>query len=351
MDEAAKQAMREHYNQHAVVGRDSREANASRHRGRAYPLKNFHNGVKRALLRRFAAGTASLLDLCCGRGGDLKKWWDVGVQYVCGIDLAEQEVAEAISRYNTMLESNRKRPGGHLMQADFFPYGSLGDKRLEWDRQFEVATCMFAIHYFFVREAAIKMFLTNVAAALQPGGHFIATFPDGKRVLWALKGRPEFRSEMLTLKRCWEGDPRCFGSAYNMAIADTVTEGGDGSLEYLVFFNALLGVARQCGLVPVEAYGDADLDAKFWDEDRGKPVKHFKPPFKAELEGDRSLATASEIFCCVVFRKALPAAGGSRFPATAGGKRPAEAATAGPAGPDAKKPRATGRAPPDYSDL
>ena len=99
-----------------------------------------------------------------------------------------------------------------------------------------------------------------------------------------------------------------------------------------------------------------------FDEDRAKPVKHFKPPFKAELEGDRSLATASEIFCCVVFRKALPAAGGSRFPATAGGKRPseaataggkrpAEAATAGPAGPDAKKPRAAGRAPSDYSDL
>merc|ERR1719321_1412432 len=226
MDKRAVEATRQHYNRHAAPERAQGEALAGRRGGRAYPLKQFHNHVKRLLLRRFARG--ALLDLCCGRGGDLQKWWDAGVRYVLGIDLAELEVEEARRRYAREREK-RSRRGQPVMEAEFFPYAHLGEREMEWDR---------------------------ASAALRPGGIFLATFPDGKRVLAALQGRPSYQSQMLSVRQRWEGPPQCFASPYQVSIADTVTEGeGGGSYEYLVFFNVLQALAKEFGLEALTDYG------------------------------------------------------------------------------------------------
>jgi len=304
MDKRAVEATRQHYNRHAAPERAQGEALAGRRGGRAYPLKQFHNHVKRLLLRRFARG--ALLDLCCGRGGDLQKWWDAGVRYVLGIDLAELEVEEARRRYAREREK-RSRRGQPVMEAEFFPYAHLGEREMEWDRAFDVVSCQFAIHYFFVQERAVRTFLRNASAALRPGGIFLATFPDGKRVLAALQGRPSYQSQMLSVRQRWEGPPQCFASPYQVSIADTVTEGeGGGSYEYLVFFNVLQALAKEFGLEALTDYGaDPELAACFEPADRDKPFKHFYPPFKggAGDARDRSLSQASELFCSVVFRK------------------------------------------------
>jgi hypothetical protein len=124
---------------------------------------------------------------------------------------------------------------------------------------------------------------------------------------------------MLTLEAHWQGGPQCFGSPYICAIGDTVTggthaccswhgtgrlqqarcayawemlctacvlslallptdsplpaclpaclrageKGTQGSLEYLVYTNVLVGVAAQYGLKPVMDYGDPQLAALF----------------------------------------------------------------------------------------
>lgn len=36
-----------------------------------------------------------LLDLACGRGGDMWKWLDAGLSYVKGYDLSPGEISEA----------------------------------------------------------------------------------------------------------------------------------------------------------------------------------------------------------------------------------------------------------------
>ena len=58
----------------------------------AAPLKRYHNKIKRMLIQRFAKDCSALLDLACGRGGDLMKWVDAGVKYVRGYDIAAEEV-------------------------------------------------------------------------------------------------------------------------------------------------------------------------------------------------------------------------------------------------------------------
>jgi 2-polyprenyl-3-methyl-5-hydroxy-6-metoxy-1,4-benzoquinol methylase len=62
----------------------------------AAPLKRFHNKIKRLLIQRFALDCDSLLDIACGRGGDLLKWVDADIKYVRGFDIAEEEVCSAI---------------------------------------------------------------------------------------------------------------------------------------------------------------------------------------------------------------------------------------------------------------
>jgi hypothetical protein len=68
------------------------QAEQRREQGEAAPVKKFHNKVKRLLLYRFAGGKDRLLDLACGRGGDLLKWIDCKLKYVRGYDIAAAEV-------------------------------------------------------------------------------------------------------------------------------------------------------------------------------------------------------------------------------------------------------------------
>ena len=79
----------------------------SRSEGAALPLKQYHNSIKRELINAFSGGPgASLLDLACGRGGDVWKWMDAGLSYVLGVDLSPGEVAEAARRFE---EARAKR--------------------------------------------------------------------------------------------------------------------------------------------------------------------------------------------------------------------------------------------------
>ena len=58
--------------------------------------------MKRELINRYSRGARRLLDLACGRGGDLLKWADADVQEVVGVDLSPKEIEEANRRYREL---------------------------------------------------------------------------------------------------------------------------------------------------------------------------------------------------------------------------------------------------------
>lgn len=161
---------------------------------------------------------------------------------------------------------------------------------------------MFAIHYFFHTEDSLQQFFKNVALNLKNRGYFFATCPDGKRVLAELGDKEEINKPLLGLKKAFKGTPQCFGTAFTCRIADTVVEGhegfSEGSLEYLVFSNALKAVAAKYELYPVEDQWGRELDGMF-EEKRGF-VRHFKPHFP---QSDPSLEDASRLFQAMVFQK------------------------------------------------
>eukprot|EP00882_Tetradesmus_deserticola_P018955 GHRQ01020387.1.p3 GENE.GHRQ01020387.1~~GHRQ01020387.1.p3 ORF type:complete len:116 (-),score=24.53 GHRQ01020387.1:681-1028(-) len=58
---------------------------------------------------------------------------------------------------------------GCSMQAQFEQTDQLGLELWQDERQYDAATCMFALHYFFERESSLMTFMQTVAANLKPG--------------------------------------------------------------------------------------------------------------------------------------------------------------------------------------
>lgn len=58
------------------------------------------------------------------------------------------------------------------------------------------------------------------------GGYFFGCVPDGKAIMSTLQPSfPSYKGQLLQILAEWKGTPRPFGSAYSMAIGDTVTQG------------------------------------------------------------------------------------------------------------------------------
>jgi mRNA (guanine-N7-)-methyltransferase len=239
-----------HYN--AMATAKAYCTKAQRARGPLYPLKKHHNTIKRDLLKRYASNAGTLLDIGCGRGGDMQKWSDNSVQYAKGLDISTSELEEARSRYAL----NR-----HLIKTrcEFAYTDVLG--KTEWvdadNLKYDVISAMFCIHYFFWSEEALESLLKTVEKNLRQGGVFIGCAPDGKVVRnWVMTGKSK-RCKWLHIDPMWTGEnvPGAhFGHAYGFSLSDTVTSNPRAPpIEFLVDFNELIRRAEAHGMWLVES--------------------------------------------------------------------------------------------------
>lgn len=89
-------------------------------------LKTFNNWIKSVLIAKFGrregdkvSPKLKVLDLGCGKGGDLQKWAKAGTDEYIGLDLAEVSVEQARSRWEQMRGNNK-------FQAAFFAHDCFG---------------------------------------------------------------------------------------------------------------------------------------------------------------------------------------------------------------------------------
>ncbi|KAI1396906.1 guanine-N(7)-methyltransferase [Hypoxylon fuscum] len=226
--------VRQHYNAVPERGRDWRKTD-SRIKG----LRSFNNWVKSTLIQKFSpdedhtpgahergrdlAGARDhellVLDIGCGKGGDLGKWQQAPqrVQLYVGLDPADVSIDQAKERYRSMAHrggggggrgGGRGGSGGgggggrgghrggrhqhHLFDARFFVkdcYGeSVGDidiiRQVGFDHSpmgrsgFDIVSMMFCMHYAFESEDKARTMLQNVSGALKKGGRFIGCIPN-----------------------------------------------------------------------------------------------------------------------------------------------------------------------------
>ena len=63
-------------------------------------LRNLNNWIKSVLIKEHMQRGHGVLDLACGKGGDLNKFKIGGVEHYVGIDIAGQSVRDAVHRFN-----------------------------------------------------------------------------------------------------------------------------------------------------------------------------------------------------------------------------------------------------------
>lgn len=202
-----------------------------------------HNRWKRDLLTDVFRAGDRVLDVACGRGGDVRKF--PGCAAYVGVDVSPACVAEA-----------RRRAAGlpEPAVATFHTCDATVEALPCGDGWVDVVSCQFALHYFAGSRADMDTVAGEIARVLKPGGRFVATFPDFERVFTA--PRP---THMVVV-----GDPatsadlsrRPWGRGYEFEYVGRTPR----LTEYLVYPPALESVLASHGL-DVERYVDPPPDA------------------------------------------------------------------------------------------
>ena len=230
-------------------------------------MLDFHNlWIKNAcLIQKYKGKT--MLDIACGKAGDINKWVDAGYQLVIGIDNSRDNIENPIDgAYARTLKKQATSTkflyltldGGERFEESYFnEAGSDGmfaniawgwEKPALYDKEqmkyynivpragFDVVSCQFAIHYFFESTIKLQNFVKNVASNLRPGGYFIGTCLDSKRVLEELEkaGGSEVRGmkDSTVIWNIRKKGPKAI-EIYMESIGKKITE-------YLVDFDVLV---------------------------------------------------------------------------------------------------------------
>lgn len=237
MDNAA---VTTHYNERRDEGRRGRMDS------RIIRMRSFNNWVKSVLINLHTRPSARVLDLCCGKGGDLNKWAKVQISEYVACDTAPVSVQQAAERYNSM-DNVTFRP--QLLVGDCFDV-RLADYFSD-DTVFDVVSCQFAVHYAFENESRVRRMLLNVTERLRPGGFFIGTTTDANVLVKKLRAvdglaisNGVFRIDLdprFSEKKFVNGPESQYGIRYNFTLDQNVED----CPEYLVHFPMLEAVAQE----------------------------------------------------------------------------------------------------------
>jgi hypothetical protein len=191
-----------------------------RNRSLLKPMLEFHNfWVKRvSMFDKYRGAHYKLLDIGCGRAGDLQKWISNKYSVVVGVDNNVDNLLNGENgAYKRMYDMYMKHKinfedqkimfllldGGKTWNKDMIQdveneqfkrmaeIAIGGNKLINKDipiisefrdilnEDFNLVSCQFAIHYFFESVTKLETFCANIDKVLSPGGSFIGTCLDG----------------------------------------------------------------------------------------------------------------------------------------------------------------------------
>ena len=282
-------------------------------------LQDFHNKiVKNKILINNAVGLTkvteeqrlTLLDLACGKGGDIPKWRDNGIDTVVGIDCVSNNIDDAndgaCARYDFYKLQSEKT--GNKVPKSYFLVGDAGKSILKGDsvtdtrysslqydlwntdihsntnftnNKFDMVSVMFATHYFFKSEKILDNFVTNVADNLKPGGIFMGCCFDGNMVFDKLKDKPfngyiegiQNGSAIWRIKKKYKNtELKNDRSSIGLTIDVLIYSIGQIIEEYLVNFDVLCEKLEKLNIIPLD---EDDLKKINWLPG-GKSVGSFQ---------------------------------------------------------------------------
>ncbi|KAG8222959.1 hypothetical protein J437_LFUL000254 [Ladona fulva] len=196
-----------------------------RSNSRIYFMRNFNNWIKSVLINQYLTKIQDkkkygeplkVLDIGCGKGGDLMKWRIGRISHLVCADVADERLR--------------------------FKYKDPSIK-------FDLVSCQFAFHYCFESLPQADIMLCNIAECLKPKGYFIGTTPDAYEIVKrAIKsGKSSFGNSIHNIAfECPIEPPSSiplFGAKYNFDL-----EGVVSCPEFLVHFPTFVRLAEKHGL-------------------------------------------------------------------------------------------------------
>ncbi|XP_065205594.1 mRNA cap guanine-N7 methyltransferase [Planococcus citri] len=295
-DESITSVVEAHYNDLKEKGLDDRN------KSRIVYLRNFNNWIKSMLINEYVKkfrsekddnSEISVLDMCCGKGGDLLKWKNNNVQHLVCADLAQLSVEECQRRFEEMKHRNSYSNNNKSYTAEFITADCtqvrLKEKFQNPDLLLDMVSCQFAFHYSFESLPQAECMIRNAAESLRPGGFFIGTIPDANDIVARLKksDSSSFGNEVFSIKFDSEDKESfaLFGAKYEFFL-----EGVVNCPEFLVHFPTLIKLASNFGLKLVAKERFQDYFERMKEEGRGlmgrmQTLETYPPFEKTDLLG------------------------------------------------------------------
>ena len=277
-------------NQH--VSRES--ALATRNAGVLIKYKKHANAVKRRQVDQYAGGANLLVDLGCGRGGDINKWCSSNIGNVVAMDLSSLQLSEARRRADQDPSCRKGSTAITWLHASMLQPDLLEFLRPKLSELADAVTVQFAIQFAFGSEETASRVLGVASSLLRDGGTLFGVAPDASAILELLdsKGvstphavsdatdaggshtrevhlKPPAHPYSLLLQLPEGGRRTDFGTPLLFSLEDTVTAGSvdDECTEFLLFRDTLVRLAARHGLRPIEM--ESLADAAVWRGGKG----------------------------------------------------------------------------------
>lgn len=130
-------------------------------------LRRIHNNVKRFLIKNVCRKGDRVLDVGCGRGGDLHKWKTCKVK-LWGVDPDTASIEEA-----------KTRAVGLSYNAEL----SVGDVTTAPVGPFDIVCYNFSLQYIFASLELLNNSITEIRNRVRVGGVLIGVVPDSEKIL------------------------------------------------------------------------------------------------------------------------------------------------------------------------
>ena len=192
------------------------------------PMREFHNWIKSILIYTYCQPfsknkddkptKASVLDIGCGRGGDIQKMYHARVGDYVGIDPDYEGLFattdSAVTRYNfnkskfpdygkmVFIQADGSLPLEAEVQSKRLSNMSQDNKNnitkyFNGKKKFDIITSMFVIHYLFNTQESINNLINNIKSFLNVGGYIIYTLFDANK-LYELLGEKDIYTSYYT---------------------------------------------------------------------------------------------------------------------------------------------------------
>lgn len=200
-------------------------------------IRKFHNKIKYSILKNYAQNSNKLLDLACGKGGDLLKYKTLHIKQVNNYDINQESILEAKKRFKNL----------HIKKRWSFTVMDLSTNALSSPKiRYDVISCMFAFHYFFQNHKTFNTILKTINNNIKKNGYFIGTIFDNKKLKdWKLN------NDHFYIK--WHKRTNSlFGNEIEVYMEDSVLN--TPTIEYIIDFDKFVGIMEKHGYTLIESY-------------------------------------------------------------------------------------------------